>query len=172
MFELLLHGFPVAFALASFGSNTERKLLMLNLGLCIAISSLLAFEQAWGGVVVITVAGMSTSYRLIKNKLLSPVATYITLITMMVIVLTVNHLTGKTSLIETMPALTFMAYRFGELHCKEAGLRVCMIIGSINFTAYGVITQTWGLAITEALFAVSNLWYYMKLRRAMRTSPV
>jgi len=47
-----------------------------------------------------------------------------------------------------------------------------MIIGSINFTAYGIITQTWGLAITEALFAASNLWYYMKLRRAMRTSPV
>ncbi len=149
MFELLLHAFPVAFALASFWSNTERKLLLLNLGLCIAIGSLLVFEQAWGGAVVITVAGLSTSYRLIKQKLLSPVATYITLISMMVIVLTVNN-----------------------LHCKEAGLRVCMIIGSINFTAYGIITQTWGLAITEALFAASNLWYYMKLRRAMRTNPV
>ncbi|GFD86576.1 hypothetical protein KUL150_26350 [Alteromonas sp. KUL150] len=172
MFEILLHAFPVAFALASFWSNTERKLLLLNLGLCIAIGSLLVFEQAWGGAVVITVAGLSTSYRLINQKLLSPVATYITLISMMVIVLTVNNLTGKTSLVEAMPVLTFMAYRFGELHCKEAGLRVCMIVGSINFTAYGIITQTWGLAITEALFAASNLWYYMKLRRAMRTSPV
>jgi len=111
--------------------------------------------------------GGRAEYQLSFNKtktLLSPVATYITLISMMVIVLTVNNLTGKTSLVESMPVLTFMAYRFGELHCKEAGLRVCMIIGSINFTAYGIITQTWGLAITEALFAASNLWYYMKLR--------
>jgi len=172
MFEFLLHAFPVAFALASFWSNTERKLLFLNLGLCVAIGALLIFEQAWGGAIVITVAGMSTSYRLIKQKLLSPLATYVTLITMMCIVLTVNNLTGQTSLIETMPAFTFMAYRFGELHCKEAGLRVCMIIGSLNFTVYGIITGTWGLAITEALFAASNLWYYMKLRRAVRVSPV
>ncbi|WP_334063821.1 YgjV family protein [Alteromonas genovensis] len=172
MFEFLLHVFPVAFALGSFWSNTERKLLLLNLGLCLAIGSLLVFEQAWGGAIVITVAGLSTSYRLIKQKLLSPVATYITLIGMMCLVLTVNNLTGKTSFIETMPVFTFMAYRFGELHCKEAGLRICMIVGSINFTLYGIVTQTWGLAITEALFAISNLWYYMKLRRAMRVSPV
>ena len=112
MFELLLHAFPVAFALASFWSNTERKLLLLNLGLCIAIGSLLVFEQAWGGAVVITVAGLSTSYRLIKQKLLSPVATYITLISMMVIVLTVNNLTGKTSLVEAMPVLTFKKATF------------------------------------------------------------
>ena len=65
-----------------------------------------------------------------------------------------------------------MAYRFGELYCKEAGLRICMILGSLNFTLYGVITETWGLAITEALFAVSNLWYYLRLRRAMLVSPV
>lgn len=172
MVEFLLHGFPVAFALASFWSNTERKLLFLNLGLCVAIGSLLAFEQAWGGAIVIAVAGMSTSYRLIKQKLLSPIATYVTLITMMCLVLTVNNLTGKTSLIETMPAFTFMAYRFGELHCKEAGLRVCMIVGSLNFTIYGVVTQTWGLAITEALFALSNTWYYLRLRRALRVSAV
>lgn len=172
MVEFLLHGFPVAFALASFWSNTERKLLFLNLGLCVAIGSLLAFEQAWGGAIVIAVAGMSTSYRLIKQKLLSPIATYVTLITMMCLVLTVNNLTGKTSLIETMPAFTFMAYRFGELHCKEAGLRVCMIVGSLNFTIYGVVTQTWGLAITEALFAISNTWYYLRLRRALRVSAV
>ena len=172
MFELLLHSFPVAFGLASFWSITERKLLLLNLGLCIAIGALLVFEQAWGGAVVITVAGLSTSYRLIKQKLLSPVATYITLISMLVIVLTVNNLTGKASLVDAMPVLTFMAYRLGQLRCQEAGLRVCVTLGSINFTAYGIITQTWGLAITEALFAASNLWYYMKLRRAMRTSPV
>ncbi len=83
-----------------------------------------------------------------------------------------EYLTGKTSLVEAMPVLTFMAYRFGELHCKEAGLRVCMIIGSINFTAYGIITQTWGLAITEALFAASNMWYYLRLRKAIRVSAV
>ena len=47
-----------------------------------------------------------------------------------------------------------------------------MIVGSFNFTVYGLITQTWGLAITEALFAVSNLWYYVKLRRAMQVSHV
>ena len=52
MFEFSLHALPVAFALASFWSNTERKLLMLNLGLCVAIGALLAFEHAWGGVVV------------------------------------------------------------------------------------------------------------------------
>ena len=172
MFEFSLHALPVAFALASFWSNTERKLLMLNLGLCVAIGALLAFEHAWGGVVVITVAGLSTSYRLIRQKLLTPMATYITLISMMCIVLTINNLTGKTSLIETMPVFTFMAYRFGELHCKEAGLRVCMIIGSLNFTLYGIITQTWGLAITEALFALSNMWYYLKLRRVLGVSPV
>ena len=68
MFEFLLHAFPVAFALGSFWSNTERKLLLLNLGLCLAIGSLLVFEQAWGGAIVITVAGLSTSYRLIKQK--------------------------------------------------------------------------------------------------------
>ncbi|BFT28848.1 hypothetical protein D210916BOD24_00240 [Alteromonas sp. D210916BOD_24] len=172
MFEFLLHAFPVTFALASFWSNTERKLLLLNLGLCIAVCSLLVFEQAWGGAIVIAVAGLSTSYRLITQKLLSPVATYISLVLMMCIVLSVNNLSGKTSFIETMPVFTFMAYRFGELHCKEAGLRICMIVGSLNFTVYGVITQTWGLAITEALFAASNLWYYLKLRRAMRVSPV
>ena len=121
---------------------------------------------------MVTVAGLSTSYRLITQKLLSRVATYVTLILMMCLVLTVNHVTGKTSWLETMPAFTFMAYRFGELHCKEAGLRVCMIVGSFNFTVYGLITQTWGLAITEALFAVSNLWYYVKLRRAMQVSHV
>lgn len=171
MFEFLLHLFPVAFALASFWSNTERKLLLLNLGLCVTIGALLVFEQAWGGAIVITIAGFSTSYRLIKQKLLSPAATYITLISMMCIVLTVNNLTGKASLLETMPVFTFMAYRFGELHCKEAGLRVCMILGSLNFTVYGIITQTWGLAATEALFAASNMWYYLKLRRALRVRP-
>ncbi|AEA96622.1 formyltetrahydrofolate deformylase [Alteromonas mediterranea MED64] len=172
MLELLLHGFPIVFALASFWSNTERKVLLLNLGLCVAVGLLLAFEQAWSGAIVITIAGLSTSYRLIKQKLLSPIATYITLITMLCIVLSVNNLTGKASFIETMPAFTFMAYRFGELYCKEAGLRICMILGSLNFTLYGVITETWGLAITEALFAVSNLWYYLRLRRAMLVSPV
>ena len=49
MFEFLLHAFPVAFAVASFWTNTERKLLLLNLGLCLAIGSLLVCEQAWGG---------------------------------------------------------------------------------------------------------------------------
>lgn len=121
MLELLLHGFPIVFALASFWSNTERKVLLLNLGLCVAVGLLLAFEQAWSGAIVITIAGLSTSYRLIKQKLLSPIATYITLITMLCIVLSVNNLTGKASFIETMPAFTFMAYRFGELYCKEAG---------------------------------------------------
>ncbi len=170
MFEFLLHVFPVAFALVSFGMNTERKLLLLNLGLCIAVASLLIFEQAWGGAIVITVAGLSTSYRLVKQKLLTPVATYTTLVLMMCIVLTVNHLTGKTSYIEIMPVLTFVVYRFGEMHCKESGLRMCMVIGSLNFAVYGIVTQTWGLAITETLFAASNFWYYMKLRHAMRVS--
>ena len=172
MFEFLLNAFPVFCALASFWSNTERKLLVLNLALCLAVASLLMFEQAWGGAIVVTVAGLSTSYRLITQKLLSRVATYVTLILMMCLVLTVNHVTGKTSWLETMPAFTFMAYRFGELHCKEAGLRVCMIVGSFNFTVYGLITQNLGLAINEALFAVSNLWYYVKLRRAMQVSHV
>ena len=172
MFEFLLHAFPVVFAVTSFWTNTERKLLLLNLGLCLAIGSLLVFEQAWGGAIVIAVAGFSTSYRLIKQKLLSPFATYISLVLMMCIVLSVNNLTGKTTFIETMPVFTFMAYRFGELHCKEAGLRICMIVGSLNFTVYGVITQTWGLAITEALFAVSNLWYYLLLKKAKRISAV
>ncbi|WP_346993321.1 hypothetical protein [Alteromonas gracilis] len=71
MFELLLHTLPVVFAIASFWSNTERKLLLLNLGLCISIGALLVFEQAWGGAIVITIAGLSTCYRLIKQKLLS-----------------------------------------------------------------------------------------------------
>ena len=172
MFEILLHIFPIAFALASFWSNTERKLLLLNLGLCVAIGSLLIYEQAWGGAIVITVAGLSTSYRLIKQKLMSPLATYTILILMMCIVLAVNNLTDKTSLIEAMPAFTFIVYRFGELHCKEAGLRVCMIVGSLNFTCYGVITGTWGLAATEALFALSNLWYYLKLKQNLKVTVV
>ena len=75
MFEFLLNAFPVFCALASFWSNTERKLLVLNLALCLAVASLLMFEQAWGGAIVVTVAGLSTSYRLITQKLLSRVAT-------------------------------------------------------------------------------------------------
>ena len=172
MFELLLHTIPVLFAIGSFWSNTERKLLLLNLGLCVALASLLAFEQAWGGAVVITVAGLSTTYRIVTQKLLPAYATYIILTLMTVLVASINTLTGKTGLLELMPVLTFMVYRFGELHCKEAGLRTCMIIGSVNFTAYGVATQTWGLAITEALFAISNAWYYVKLRKQLAALSV
>ena len=90
MFELLLHTIPVLFAIGSFWSNTERKLLFLNLGLCVALASLLAFEQAWGGVVVITVAGLSTTYRIVTQKLLPAYATYI-------IPVSYTHLTLPTS---------------------------------------------------------------------------
>lgn len=172
MLELLLHAIPVLFAVGSFWTNTERKLLLLNLGLCAAIASLLAFENAWGGVVVIIVAGLSTTYRVITQKLLPAYATYIILALMTTLVALINTITGKTGFLELMPVLTFMVYRFGELHCKEAGLRICMILGSANFTIYGVATQTWGVAITEALFAVSNTWYYLKLRRQVAAISV
>lgn len=163
--ELLLHAFPVMFAIGSFWSNTERKLLLLNLGLCAAVASLLAFEHAWGGVMVIVVAGLSTTYRVITQRLLPAYATYLILALMTALVAFINSTTGKSGFVELMPVLTFMIYRFGELHCKEAGLRICMMLGSLNFTAYGVATETWGVAITEALFAASNAWYYIKLRR-------
>ncbi|MBU3021704.1 YgjV family protein [Aestuariibacter sp. A3R04] len=171
MLALLLHTLPVVFALASFWCNTERKLLLLNLGLCISISSLLLFEQAWGGAIVLLVAGMSTTYRLVKQTLLSATATYVSLSLMTGIVLIVNDYTGQTSVLAMLPVFTFMAYRFGELYCKEAGLRVCMIVGSANFTLYAMLTQTWGLAITEAMFAISNTWYWFKLRRQLMAHP-
>lgn len=58
---------------------------------------------------------------------------------MMVIVLMVNNLIGKILLVEVMLVLIFMVYWFGEFYCKEVGLRVCMIIGFINFIVYGII---------------------------------
>jgi len=170
--EFLLHGIPVLFAVGSFWSNTERKLLILNLGLCVAIASLLVFEQAWGGVVTIVVAGLSTSYRLITQRLLHATTTYAILFFMTLIVAAINNMTGNTGLIELMPVLTFMLYRFGELHCKEVGLRICIALGSLNFSTYGVLTETWGLAITEGLFVVSNVWYLIKLRKGMAVSAV
>ena len=172
MIEFLLHGIPVLFALGSFWSNTERKLLMLNLGLCVAIASLLIFEQAWGGVVTIVVAGLSTSYRLITQRLLPASTTYAILFAMTLVVAGINNMTGKTGLIELMPVLTFMLYRFGELHCRETGLRICIALGSLNFSAYGLFTETWGLAITEGLFVISNVWYLIKLRKGISASPV
>lgn len=167
MGELLIHSLPVAFAVASFWSNTERKLLWLNLGLCVSIASLLLLEQAWGGALVITVAGMSTSYRLLTQRLLGTRATYLTIIAMSALVGVINSLTGQTGLLELMPVFTFILYRYGELHCKEAGLRLCMIAGSGLFTLYGVLTQTWGLAVTELLFALSNCWFYLRLRQRL-----
>lgn len=172
MFEFLLHSFPLAFALASFWSNTERKLLLLNLGLCLSIASLLVFEQAWGGAIVISIAGISTTYRLVKQKLLSPLATYLSLLFMTALVMVINVITHQTGLLSTMPVFTFMAYRFGELYCKEAGLRICMIVGSTNFMIYGLLTHTWGLALTELLFALSNSWYWLKLKRQLSSHPV
>lgn len=171
MFAILLHTLPVAFAVASFWCNTERKLLLLNLGLCISISSLLLFEQAWGGAIVLMVAGMSTTYRLVKQQLLSAKATYVSLFFMSSVVLTVNYYTEQTSVLAMLPVFTFMAYRFGELYCKEVGLRVCMIVGSANFTVYALLTHTWGLAITEAMFAISNTWYWFKLRKQLLAQP-
>ncbi len=165
MGELLLHTFPVVFAVASFWSNTERKLLLLNLGLCISIAALLLLEQAWGGALVITVAGLSTTYRLITQRLLGPRMTYATIILMSALVGIINKVTGQTGLLELMPVFTFILYRYGELHCREAGLRLCMVLGSSVFAIYGVLTHTWGLALTELLFALSNSWFYLRLRR-------
>ncbi|MBU2979301.1 YgjV family protein [Alteromonas sp. C1M14] len=172
MFEFLLHGFPVLCAIMSFWSNTEKKLLLLNLALCVSIASLLAYEQAWGGAVVITIAGLSTTYRLVKQKLLSTQATYISLFIMTAIVMAINVTTHQTGMLSLMPVFTFMAYRFGELYCKESGLRICMIVGSTNFMIYGLLTQTWGLAVTEMLFALSNSWYWLKLKRGLSADPI
>ena len=172
MTELLLHGIPVLFALGSFWSNTERKLLTLNLGLCVAIALLLIFEQAWGGVVTIVVAGLSTSYRLITQRLLRATTTYAILFAMTLVVASINNMTGNTGFVELMPVLTFMLYRFGELHCRETGLRICVALGSLNFSTYGVLTETWGLAITESLFVISNIWYLIKLRKGITANPI
>ncbi|GGW78483.1 YgjV family protein [Alteromonas halophila] len=165
MGELILHTLPVVFAIASFWSNTERKLLLLNLGLCVSIASLLLLQQAWGGALVITVAGLSTTYRLVTQRLLGKAATYVTIVIMSSLVGVINNLTGQTGILELMPVMTFIFYRYGELHCREAGLRLCMVIGSGLFTVYGVLTETWGLALTELLFAFSNSWFYLRLRR-------
>ena len=172
MGELFLHTMPVAFAVASFWSNTERKLLLLNLGLCISIASLLLLEHAWGGALVITVAGMSTTYRLVTQRLLGARMTYLTIIVMSALVGVINKLTGQTGLLELMPVFTFILYRYGELHCREAGLRLCMIAGSGIFALYGVLTKTWGLALTELLFALSNCWFYLRLRRQIATATI
>ncbi|QJR80611.1 formyltetrahydrofolate deformylase [Alteromonas pelagimontana] len=165
MLELFLHSAPVLLAIASFWSNTERKLLMLNLGLCITITLLLAFQQAWGGVLVMSVAGASTSYRIISGKLLRQRLTLLLIMLMASMIGIVNSMTGKTGWIEILPLFTFIFYRFGELRCKEAGLRLCMISGSLIFTGYAVITHTWGVAITEMLFALSNGYYFYRIKR-------
>ncbi len=172
MSELMFHTLPVILAVASFWSNTERKLLLLNLGLCVTIALLLAFQQAWGGVLVITVAGISTTYRLITNKLVSSKITAVLIVVMSALIGVINNLSGKTGLLELMPLITFIFYRFGELHCREAGLRMCMVIGSAVFTVYALITHTWGVAVTESLFAMSNLWYWVRLKRTVQSAAV
>ncbi|WP_018982459.1 YgjV family protein [Salinimonas chungwhensis] len=168
MVELMMHSAPVVIAILSFWSSTERKLLFLNLGLCITIASLMAFQHAWAGALVMTVAGCSTTYRLVTNKLVKQKLTVLLIVMMSLLIGYINLKTGKTSWLEIMPLITFILYRFGELHCREAGLRLCMISGSVVFAAYAIINQTWGVAITELLFALSNSWFYVQLMRRSR----
>ncbi|MBD3586876.1 YgjV family protein [Salinimonas sp. HHU 13199] len=172
MTELLMHSVPVIIAVLSFWSNTERKLLFLNLGLCITIGSLLAVQQAWAGTLVMTVAGLSTTYRLVTNKLLAQSLTVVLIILMSALIGFINMKTGKTGWLEIMPLVTFILYRFGELYCKEAGLRLSMISGSLVFAVYALINQTWGVAVTELLFAISNSWFYLRLWRQARSLPL
>ena len=172
MTELLMHSAPVIIAVLSFWSDTERKLLFLNLGLCVTIGSLLAVQYAWAGVLVMAVAGFSTTYRLVTNKLVAQSLTVVLIIMMSALIGYINMITGKTGWLEIMPLVTFILYRFGELHCKEAGLRLCMISGSLVFAIYALLNQTWGVAVTELLFAMSNSWFYLRLWRQARSLPL
>lgn len=172
MYELVFHTLPVILAVLSFWSNTERKLLLINLGLCLTIGTLLGVQQAWGGVLVMTVAGLSTSYRLITHKLVSGRLTLALIVLMSALIGVINQHTGNTGMLEVLPLLTFIFYRFGELHCREGGLRLCMVAGSGIFTVYALINHTWGVAITESLFAASNLWFYLQLRRRLRHAAI
>ena len=166
--EILMHGLPVVMAVLSFWSNTERKVLFLNLGLCITISTSLALQEAWAGMLVMGVAGMSTSYRLITNKLVDQRLTVVLIVLMSSLIGYLNTVTGKTGWLEILPVMTFILYRFGELHCREAGLRLCMISGSLLFATYALINHSWGVAATESLFAVSNSWFLFQLHRRNR----
>jgi len=170
--EVLMHGLPVAMAVLSFWSNTERKVLFLNLGLCITISASLALQEAWAGVLVMVVAGMSTSYRLLTNKLVDQRLIGVLIVLMSSLIGYLNTVTGKTGWLEIMPLVTFILYRFGELHCREAGLRICMVVGSLIFATYAVVNQSWGVAATESLFAVSNSWFLMQLQRRSRRAAI
>lgn len=167
-YELLLHSAPVCLALLSFWSNTEQKLLLINLGLCITIATLLAVQGAWSGVVVMSVAGMSTSYRLLTQRLVNRHLTGVLIVLMAGLIGYINQRTGNTGWLEILPLMTFILYRFGELHCREAGLRLCMISGSVIFAAYALVNQTWGVVLTESLFALSNSWFYVRLLRRQR----
>lgn len=169
MTDVIMHGLPVALAVLSFWSDTEKKLLLLNLSLCVSMAALMLYMQAWGGMLVMLVAGMCTSYRLITRRLLASGATGLLIVFMSTLIGIVNLYTVNKGWLEILPMFTFILYRFGELYCREPGLRLCMVAGSVLFTVYGLITQSWGVAVTEALFAASNGWYYLKLRRRMLT---
>lgn len=166
MVDVLIHGTPVVLAMMSFWCNTERKLLCLNLALCIAMASLMLFEQAWGGMLVMLVAGLCTSYRLITQRLLNAKGTGLVIVLMSACVGLINRYSSSHGWLEVLPLMTFIFYRFGELYCQERELRLCMFTGSALFTVYGVATEAWGVALTECLFAASNGWYWLKLRRA------
>lgn len=166
--DILIHGLPLVMAVLSFWSNTERKVLFLNLGLCITISTSLALQEAWAGVLVMSIAGVSTSYRLITDKLVDQRITAVLIILMSSLIGYLNTITGKTGWLEIFPVVTFILYRFGELHCREAGLRLCMISGSLLFATYAFVNHSWGVAATESLFALSNSWYLLQIRRRHR----
>ena len=170
--DVFTHGLPVVIAVLSFWSNTERKVLLLNLGLCITISISLVLQEAWSGVLVMCVAGLSTSYRLITNKLVDPRLTGVFIVLMTSLIGYINIQTGKTSWLEILPVMTFILYRFGELYCREAGLRLCMITGSVCFSSYALINHSWGVAATESLFALTNAFYLARLQRRARLATV
>mgnify|MGYP001968741819 CR=1 FL=1 len=165
MSELIFHILPVIIATLSFWANTEKKVLLLNLGLCITLGILWALQSAWGGALVVTVAGFSTAYRLIKAQKMSQRYTALTIILLTSAIGVINHITGATGWLEILPVITFIFYRYGELHCDEKGLRICMVAGSAIFALYGVITHTWGAALTEALFVLSNGWFLLQRHR-------
>ncbi|MEW9797304.1 YgjV family protein [Alteromonas sp. CYL-A6] len=172
MADIILHGLPVMLAVLSFWSNTEKKLLLLNLSLCLSMALLMLYMQAWGGMLVMLVAGGCTSYRLATQRLLNSALTGVLITLMSVMIGVINLHTINQGWLEILPMLTFIFYRFGELYCREPELRLCMVAGSGLFTLYGLITQSWGVALTEALFAASNAWYYLRLRRnAVRMAP-
>ena len=168
---LVGNSLTVLAAVGIFMFKEKRSVIIVGALLCFFMSVVLFVQELYQGMTVTVAATIGSVLRLLLGRDLTRRETVLSLLVLVSVAASPLFFQLR-SVLDLMPIVSFILFRWSEFYLRDKAFRLGMIAGSSIFAVYGFLGSAWGVALAEGMIALGHLFQLIKLIRKEKAAQL